>query len=117
MNAFDPQVLAADLLEVKRIYAAFFAARSLADWARHTEPHAKGWTLRETVAHLDSVGQAYLEAAEATLAGKPCHIPGILQRTELPAWNQREIEMRAPQPIADICNSFLDTLQHASSSI
>ena len=117
MNAFDPQVLAADLLEVKRIYAAFFAARSSADWPRHTESHARGWTLRETIAHLDSVGQAYLQAAEATLAGQPCHIPGILQRTQLSAWNQREIEVRAPQPITDICDSFLRTLQHASASV
>ncbi|HJR79672.1 MAG TPA: maleylpyruvate isomerase N-terminal domain-containing protein [Anaerolineales bacterium] len=117
MNPFDPQMLAADLLEVKRIYAAFFAARSQADWSRHTEPHARGWTLRETVAHLDSVGQAYLQAAEATLAGQPCHIPGMLQRTELPAWNQREIEARAPRSIADICNSFLGTLQQASNSV
>ena len=117
MNAFDPLVLAADLLEVKRIYAALFASRSAADWPRHTEPHAMGWTLRETIAHLDSVGQAYLQAAEAMLAGQPCHIPGITQRTELPAWNQREIEVRAPRPITDICNSFLGTLQHASNSV
>jgi hypothetical protein len=117
MNAFDPQVLAADLLEVKRIYAAFFAARSPADWPRHTEPHARGWTLRETIAHLDSVGQAYLQAAEATLAGQPCHVPGMLQRTRLSAWNQREIEVRAPWPITDICDSFLRTLQHASNSV
>jgi hypothetical protein len=117
MNAFDPQVLAADLLEVKRIYAAFFAARSPADWLRHTEPHAMGWTLRETIAHLDSVGRAYLQGAEATLAGQPCHIPGILERTQLPAWNQREIELRATRPITDICGSFLDTLQHVSNSV
>lgn len=117
MKAFDPQVLAADLLEVKRMYAAFFAARSPADWQRHTEPHARGWTLRETIAHLDSVGQAYLQAAEATLAGEPCHFPGMLQRTELPAWNQREIEARAPRPLMDICNSFLGTLQNASHSV
>jgi len=117
MNAFDPQVLAADLLEVRRIYAAFFAARAPADWSRHTEPHARGWTLRETIAHLDSVGQAYLQAAEAIMAGQPCPIPGMLQRTDLPDWNQREIEVRAPQPITDICDSFLATLQYTSNSV
>jgi len=116
MNAFDPQVLAADLLEVKRIYAAFFAARSPADWPRHTEPHARGWTLRETLAHLDSIGQAYLQAAEATLAGQPCHIPGMLQRNDLPAWNQSQIEARAPRSITNICDSFLNTLQQAADS-
>jgi hypothetical protein len=117
MESFDPQVLAADLLEVKRIYTTFFAARSPSDWLRHTEPHARGWTLRETIAHLDSIGQAYLRAAESTLTGQPYHIPGLLQRTELSAWNQREIEVRAHQPITDICNSFLRTLEHASNSV
>jgi len=66
---------------------------------------------------LDSVGQAYLQAAEAALAGQPCRIPGILQRTELPVWNQLEIEARAAWPITDICNSFLDTLQRASDAV
>ncbi|HEU0295483.1 MAG TPA: maleylpyruvate isomerase N-terminal domain-containing protein [Anaerolineales bacterium] len=117
MNAFDPDILAADLLEVKRIFAAFFAARSPADWQRHTESHNRGWTLRETTSHLDAVGQAYLQAAEAALAGQPCHIPGMLQRTDLPAWNQRQIEERAPRPITDICDSFLSTLQQAADSV
>jgi hypothetical protein len=117
MNAFDPDILTADLLEVKRIFAAFFAARSPADWQRHTESHNRGWTLRETTSHLDAVGQAYLQAAEAALAGQPCHIPGMLQRTDLPAWNQRQIEERAPRPITDICDSFLNTLQQAADSV
>jgi hypothetical protein len=117
MNAFDPDVLAADVIEVKRIYAAFFAARSSADWQRHTEPRNQGWTLRETVAHLDAVGQAYLQAAKAKLAGQPCQIAGLLQRTDLPAWNQRQIEERESRPIADICDSFLDTLQQAADIV
>jgi hypothetical protein len=117
MNAFDPDVLAADIVEVKRIYAAFFAARSPADWQRHTESHDRGWTLLETVAHLDTIGQAYLQAAEAKLAGQPCHIPGLLQRTDLPGWNQRQIEERQARPITDICNSFLNMLEQASDSV
>ena len=116
-RAFDPQVLAADLLEVKRIYAAFFADRTLTDWSRYTEPHARGWTLRETLAHLDSIGQAYLQAAEASLAGRPCYIPGLLQGIDLPAWNQRQIEAQAPRHITDLWNSFLHTLQHAADLV
>lgn len=117
MNAFDPNVIAADVVEVKRIYTAFFAARSSADWQRYTEPHGRGWTLHETIAHLDAVGQAYLQAAEAKLAGQPCHIPGLLERTDLPAWNQRQIEERASRHITDICDSFLNTLQRAADSV
>lgn len=117
MNALDPDVLAADIVEVKQIYARFFAARSPADWQRHTEPHDRGWTLRETVAHLDAVGRAYFQAAEAKLAGQPCHIPGLLQRTDLPGWNQHQIEERQARPITDICDSFLNTLQRAADSV
>ena len=114
MDAFGLQGLATDLIEVKRIFTEFFAARSPADWQRRTERHDKGWTLRETIAHLDSVGQIYLRAVEATLAGQACPIPGLLQRTDLPTWNQREIEARMHWPVTDLCSSFLDTLQQAT---
>ena len=114
MSAFDPQEIATDVLEVKRIFAEFFAARSPADWQRHTESRGRGWTLRETVAHLDAVSLVYLQAVEATLAGQPCVVPGLLQRTDLPTWNQREIQARALRPITEVCSSFLNTLQQAS---
>lgn len=114
MNAFDAKVLATDLAEVRRIFAAFFATRPQVDWARHTEKFGQGWSLRETIAHLDAVAQVYQQAITTTLAGQPCRIPGMIKRTDLPAWNQREIEARAQVPISTICDSFLGTLQQAA---
>lgn len=113
MTALEPQILAADLLAVRGMFATFFAARSPADWHRPTEPAGRGWTLGETVAHLDAVGQAYLQTVEAALAGRPYAL-GLRERTDLPTWNQREIQARASQPITAVCAAFLATLQQAS---
>ncbi len=114
MDAFDPQTLATDLIEVRRIFDRFFAARSPADWERRTERSGRGWTLRETVAHLDSIGQTYHQSIQAALAGHAYPIPGLVKRTDLPTWNQRQIEARAHLPMTMICDSFLHTLQQAA---
>ena len=113
MNTFDSHALAIDLAEVWKVFATFFAARKQSDWERRTEKFNQGWTLRQTVAHLDAVGQAYQHAITSALAGKPCQFPGMIQRTDLPAWNRIQIEARAPIPISTICESFLNTLRQA----
>jgi len=117
MNAFDPQVLAADLAEVRKIFVSFFSARTQADWEQHTEKSGKGWTLRETVAHLDAVGLAYQDAITSALAGKPYQVRGMTKRTDLPLWNQQEIEARSHIPLSEICDSFLNTLQEAEELV
>ena len=113
MNAFDPRVLATDLAEVRKVFAAFFANRKQSDWERRTEKFNQGWTLRETVAHLDAVAQTYQHAITCTLAGESAPFPGITKRTDLPSWNRIQIDERAPIPISTICDSFLNTLQQA----
>jgi mycothiol maleylpyruvate isomerase-like protein len=114
MKTFDPQVLAADLIEVRKIFTAFFADRTQADWERHTEKFNQGWTLRETVAHLDAVGQAYQRAIISALAGKLCEFPGMTKREDLPTWNRREIDARLQSPISTIRDSFLHALEQAA---
>lgn len=117
MNAFDAQALATDLEEVKRIFATFFAARSPADWQRPTEPKGRGWTLGETIAHVDALGQAYQQAVEAALAGRPWHLPGVCRRTDFTAWNQRQLAARAEMPIMAVCDAFLSGLQQAATCV
>ena len=113
VNAFDPRVLATDLAEVRKVFTTFFEARKQPDWERRTEKFNQGWTLRETVAHLDAVAQAYQHAIICTLAGKPAPFPGITKRTDLPGWNRIQIDERASIPISTICDSFLNTLRQA----
>jgi hypothetical protein len=112
-HAFEPHVLATDLAEVRDVFATFFAARKQTDWEQHTEKFNRGWTLRETVAHLDAVAQAYQHAITCALVGETYSFPGITQRTELPSWNRIQIEARASIPISTIFDSFLNRLQQA----
>lgn len=110
-DALAPYTLAADLLEQRRIYRAFFEGLSDQDWLRPTERRARAWTLRETVAHLDAVLAAYGLMVDAALAGAPANLPGATRREDLSPWNRREIDARAGLPIAELCGSLLDGLQ------
>lgn len=51
-QTFDPQTLADDFLEVRRIYAQFLAGLAEADWDKPVKGGSKEWTLHETIAHL-----------------------------------------------------------------
>ena len=113
-DAFTPQHLAADIEIVHDVFRDFFAGLTEADWQRPTE--ANGWTLQETVAHLDAVALGYQRTIEAILANKTFDFDGVTRREELPIWNEEQIALRQQRPIADICNSFLATLQTAAAS-
>lgn len=110
-RALAPSALAADLLELRRIYAAFFEGLSDQDWRRPTERRARAWTLRETVAHLDGALAAYRLMVEAALAGRPAALPGASRREDLGAWNRAAIDARAEQTPAALCAALLDSLQ------
>lgn len=113
-NAFESHTLAADLIELRQTFAALFAAAHPQDWQRRTEPGTNAWSMRETVAHLDAVAQAYLACARAALAGVPATLPGITRRHELGTWNQASIAARAHLPIPTLCNSFLGSLHESA---
>jgi hypothetical protein len=110
-DALAPYTLAADLLEVRRIYRAFFEGLSDQDWQRPTDRRARAWTLRETVAHLDAVLAAYGLMVDAALAGAPARLPGATRREDLSAWNRQEIDARAGLPAPALCGTLLDGLQ------
>ena len=60
-KTFDPQTLADDLNEVRRIYALFFAGLAEADWEKSVKGSPKEWNLHETVAHLCALNGAVPE--------------------------------------------------------
>ena len=113
-DAFAPYTLAADLLELGHLFANLFERLGAPDWARHTEGASRGWTLRETVAHLDAVALAYQCCVVAALEGRPARLEAMERREDLPRWNQREIAARAAIPVERICASFLTTLREAA---
>ena len=116
-KAFSPQHLAVDIHTVHDVFRDFFAGLTTADWQRPTEPHNKGWTLQETVAHLDAVALGYQRTIEAILTGTTFDFDGVTGREQLPIWNEQQIALRRQRPIADICTSFLATLQTAAASV
>jgi hypothetical protein len=114
MTAFDPQTLAADCAQVRRVLADFCAARSPQDWSRKTGSRAKDWTLRQTLAHLVAGAELIWAATEATLQGQPAVFPGITQRSELPALNAREIAAREHIPPSELAGQLLDVLNQCA---
>ena len=68
-KTFDPQILADDLYEVRRIYAEFFARLDEAAWDKPVKGGSKEWTLHETVAHLCALNGAGLESIKHALRG------------------------------------------------
>lgn len=115
-EAFVPQQLAADIRTTHDLYADLFSRLSAADWQRPTE--TDGWTVRETIAHLDAAAWAYQQIIEAILSNNPIDFAGfgIQQRQDLFDLNARQIALRQERPIGDICASFLATLQTAAAS-
>lgn len=115
-EAFQPQQLAADIRTVHDCYARLFTTLATADWQRPTE--VNGWTLQETIAHLDAAAWAYQQTIEAILNHRLVDFAslGIRQREDLPAINEAQIDLRRQRPIADICTSFLTSLQTAAAS-
>lgn len=113
-DTFVPPILAADIGTVHDIFCDFFAGLSAADWQRPTE--TGGWTLQETVAHLDAVALGYQQTIDAILANKTFDFDGMARREDLPIWNEKQIALRQQRPIAAICASFLATLQTAANS-
>lgn len=111
MTAFDPQTLASDCVQVRRIIADFVAARSSHDWECKTGKRAKDWTLHQTLAHLAASAKDIQEATSDALAGRPIAIVGVSRRDDLPVYNEREIAVRqdsAPQALAENLFATLD---------
>lgn len=47
-KTFDPQTIADDLLEVRRIYDEFFANVKVSDWDKPVKGSPKEWDLHES---------------------------------------------------------------------
>ncbi len=114
IGAFDPYTLAADLLALREIYAGYIERIPQEAWGRRTERRSSGWTLLETMAHLDAVATVFNTSVEQALAGEPISVPGIQKRSDLPAANRASIDERVPLGHAALTNSLLAALTRAA---
>jgi len=111
---FDPQTLAADLCEVRRIYANFFSALTDADWDRPVKGGPNEWNLHQTVAHLCALSGAGLESIQAVLRGETYVFAGLEDRYQFKAYNLRGIEAHLSLSRAELCARFLSILDQAA---
>ncbi len=109
--SFDPSVLAADLREVAGLYAELRPHVDSPAWratARRT-----GWTMEQTVAHLDVMTATGLCAINDALAGRRPVIDGIADRRGLEAWNETTIRRRLDEG-GDLLGSLITGLRRSA---
>jgi hypothetical protein len=114
-NTFDPQTLADDFLEVRRIYTEFFATLDETGWDKPVKGGSKEWTLQETVAHLCALNGAGLESIRHTLHGETYTFTGLDTRYELNAYNRTGIKEHLDIPMKALCAKLVDILDQAAN--
>jgi hypothetical protein len=114
-NTFDPETLADDLLEVRRMYAEFFTSLDESRWDKAVKGGAKEWTLHETVAHLCALNGAGLESVQHALRGEPYTFIGLDTRYELIAYNRKGIDEYLGIPMKVLCAKLLEIITEAAS--
>lgn len=114
-KTFDPQTLADDLCEVRRIYAEFFEKLTEADWRRPVKGAPQEWNLHETVAHLCALSGAGLESIRCAVDGEAYDYAGLTDRYKFNEYNRRGIVEHLPLPVEDLCSEFLNILDQAAN--
>lgn len=110
----DPQTLADDLSEVRRIYAQFCAGLAEADWDKPVKGGHKEWKLHETTAHLVALNGEGLESIKHTLQGEAYTFAGLDNRYEFNAYNRRGIDEHLGMPMKELCAKLSDILDEAA---
>jgi hypothetical protein len=114
-ETFDPQTLADDILEVRRIYTEFFATLDETRWDKPVKGSSKEWTLHETVAHLCALNGDGLESIQHALRGENYTFRGLENRYEFNAYNRKGIDKNIDIPMKALCARLLDLLDQAAS--
>lgn len=82
---------AADLRDFRAIFADYASDVPPDAWDVQTGSRDKDWTLRQTMAHLVAIAQAFNRAAQAAVTQMPLLTPGMEKRDDLRAWNRTQI--------------------------
>ncbi len=113
-KTFDPQTLADDLLEVRRIYAEFFAALNESDWDKALKGSPREWNLHEAIAHLCALNGDGLESLKHTLRGEPYTFVGLEERYKFNTWNRKGIDDHLHLSREKLCAEQLGILDEAA---
>ena len=114
-NTFDPQTLADDLLEVRRIYSEFFATLDETRWDTPVKGDSKEWTLHETIAHLCALNGAGLESIKHNLRGETYTFVGLDSRYVFNAYNRKGIDEHLDIPAKELRAILLHILDESAS--
>ena len=113
-KTFDPQTIADDMLEVRRIYVEFFSTIKEADWDKPVKGSPKEWNLHDAVAHLCALNGDGLESIKNTLRGEPYTFVGLEERYKLNAFNRKGIDDHLHIPIKELIDEHLGILDEAA---
>ncbi len=114
-KTFDPQTMADDLLEVRRLYAQFFAGLRKEGWDKPVKGGSKEWTLHEAVAHLVALNGAGLESVQRALQGESYTFIGLDSRYKFNAYNRKGIDDHLGLSMNEVSADLLDILSQAAS--
>jgi hypothetical protein len=113
-RAFAPDLLAADLEELQAVLDRFFARVGNAQWEQRTERHNRGWTLRETLAHVTAIAEIFDLGIERTMHGLPFDHPVFSASADLIDINKTLIAERINIPPGVLVNTLIDALQRTA---
>jgi hypothetical protein len=98
MNGFEPKTLTEDIVTFKTIFQDFARMIPADAWAKRTGTREKDWTLHDTIAHLVSIAVGFNRVADAAINQHKFLMPGLVNRSDLQAWNEAEIASRQRRP-------------------
>lgn len=113
-KTFDPQIIANDLLEVRRIYVEFFDAIQEPDWDKPVKGSPKEWNLHEAVAHLCALNGDGLDSLKHTLRGESYTFVGFDHRYKFNDYNRKGIENHLHIPMQKLFEEHLSILEEAA---
>lgn len=111
---FEPQILADDLGQVRRIYADYFAKLDGVDWDKPVKGGSTEWNLHEAIAHLVALNGDGLESIQRTLRGATYTFVGLDDRYKFNGYNRQGIADHLDVPMKELCAQLLNILDEAA---
>ena len=113
-NTFDPQTIADDLLEVRRIYVEFFASLKESNWDKPVKGSPTEWNLHDAIAHLCALNGDGLESIKHALRGEPYTFVELEHRYKFNDYNREGINTHLHLPMKELFAEHLGILEEAA---